>query len=85
VRQQAFWLAESGLQRAAQALVKSSTYEGETWVVPENVLGTERAGVVVIRVEEVPEAPAVRRVRVEVAYPRDGIQRHLEQRDVMVR
>ena len=58
-RQQAFWLAESALQRGLRSLAKSSDYREETWTVPAEALGSENAGVAVIRVEPVNEPQAV--------------------------
>ncbi len=37
-RQQCFWLAESGVQRALARLAKSPDYAGETWTIPSATL-----------------------------------------------
>jgi hypothetical protein len=37
-RQQCFWLAESGVQRALARLAKSPDYAGETWTIPSAAL-----------------------------------------------
>jgi Tfp pilus assembly protein PilV len=38
-RQQCFWLAESGVQRALARLAKSPDYAGETWTIPSAAFG----------------------------------------------
>ena len=64
-RQQAFWIAESAVQRAVHALAKSPDYRGETWQVSGEVLGTGRAGVATIKVEPAGGSPERRRIVVQ--------------------
>jgi len=80
-RQQAFWLAESALQRAIRAAAKSPEYAGETWQVDAATLGAGQAGVAVIRVEPVAEPQAGRRIVVEASYPEASVHRTLIQRE----
>lgn len=39
VRQQTEWLLEAGVARAANALASNNEYDGESWVLPDHVLG----------------------------------------------
>ncbi len=66
---QAAWLAESGLERAAARLAADPEYQGETWSLPADVLGTQDDAAVRIQVENVPDDPHRRTVRVEADYP----------------
>jgi Tfp pilus assembly protein PilV len=83
-RQQAFWLAESALQRAVHALAKSPDYSGETWRVAADVLGGGGGGVAAIKVESIAEPQAGRRIRVEAYFPDEPVQRSLYQRELFV-
>lgn len=80
-RQQAAWLAESGMQRARGAAADSSDYVGETWQVPAEVLAAGSAGVVTIRVEKSDSAGDSRRVLVDVTYPAEGSRRFSVRRE----
>jgi type II secretory pathway component PulK len=66
---QAAWIAESGIERAAARLQRDADYEGETWRMPAEVLGTEHGAAVRIEVERVADQPQQRTVRVEADYP----------------
>ena len=83
-RQQAFWIAESALQRAVHAVAKSPDYKGETWRVPAEVLGSGRAGVATITVEPAAGAAPRRRIAVQAYYPDDPVQRTLYEREMIV-
>ncbi len=83
-RQQAFWIAESALQRAAHALARSPDYKGETWRVPAEVLGSGRAGVATITVEPAAGPASRRRIAVQAYYPDDPVQRTLYERELIV-
>ncbi len=65
-QQQAFWLAEAGVQRAEAQLSKDAQYNGETWPVPAGVLGASRTAEVKIQVTRPDGQPLVRAIRVEV-------------------
>lgn len=67
-RQQADWLVEAGLERAAARLGAEADYEGENWAIGPETLGG-RSAVVVIAVE--PGEGEARSVRVRAAYPAD--------------
>lgn len=84
LRQQAFWLAESAVQRAMHAVDRSSDYAGETWRLPASVLGAGRSGVVMIRVEGAAEPPHARRIRVEARYPESGPQCVVVERRIVI-
>ena len=68
-RQQADWLVEAGLERAAARLDAGADYEGETWQIGPEALGG-RSAVVVIAVEP-GRGRRVRSVRVRAEYPAD--------------
>ena len=84
-QQQAFWLAESGLQRGVHAAAKSPDYKGETWPVPAETLGGGRAGRVVIQVEPNRAPQPGRVLRVEAYYPDEEFQRTLCQRETLIK
>jgi type II secretory pathway component PulK len=83
-RQQAFWLGESAVVRARKALRESPDYEGETWNVGAEVLGSGEAGEVVITVESSTEDTGARRILVQAYYPEDAVHRTLCTREVIV-
>jgi len=70
---QAGWLAESGLERAADRLAADRTYAGETWRITAEDFGptaaTDVEAVVKIEVETVARQPERRLVRVQADYP----------------
>jgi type II secretory pathway component PulK len=65
-QQQAFWLAEAGVQRAVRQLSKTPEYNGETWKVPADVLGLSRTAEVTIEVATPGGEPDGREIRVQV-------------------
>ena len=83
-RQQSFWLAESAMGRALQALAKSPDYEGETWRVPEQSLGAGESGVAVITVQPAESPNEGRLIRVTAHYPDDAVHRILHERELLV-
>ena len=83
-RQQAFWIAESALQRAVHALAKSPDYHGETWQVSGEMLGTGRAGVATIKVEPAEGRAERRRIVVQAYYPDDAVYRTLYERELFL-
>jgi type II secretory pathway component PulK len=68
-RLQAFWLAESGVLRAAARLNGPTDYSGETWNIPAAELDGDSAGSVRIEVQMVPDQPKQRLVLVEAHFP----------------
>lgn len=84
-RQQCFWLAEAGVQRAIHRLAKSADYPGETWQVSGEVLGTSRPGVVAIQVTKAAPSPSGRLIRVEARFPDDPVRRVVCQREHFVK
>jgi hypothetical protein len=68
---QAAWLAESGLERAVARLRADAGYQGETWNLTADAMGTGEPAVVTIQVEKVPEGANRRLVRVRADYPDD--------------
>ncbi len=83
-RQQAFWIAESAVQRALQTLAKSPDYQGETWQVSGETLGTGRAGVATIKVEAAADPATKRRLVVRAYYPEDEVHRTLYERELIL-
>ncbi len=65
-QQQALWLAEAGVQRAARQLSQTAEYDGETWKVPAEVLGSSRTAEVTIGLAIPDGEPEVRVIRVQV-------------------
>lgn len=82
---QAAWLAESGLERAAERLAAKPDFTGETWSISAEQLGGSYAAVVRIRVEPVRDQPKSRLVRVEADYPNHPQDRARESRETILR
>lgn len=68
MRIQAYWLAVSGVRRAAARLRADAAYAGETWRIPSAVLPLGGAEVR-LRVESVAGNPTARRIRAVADYP----------------
>jgi Tfp pilus assembly protein PilX len=88
-RQQARWLAEAGVERAAARLMVNADYRGETWELPAEELssGARRpsdAARVEIEVESAPGSPKARIVRARAAYPRELPQRVVYEKQVTI-
>lgn len=84
-RQQCFWLAESGVQRALRRLDKSADYPGETWAIPAQVLGGAHAGAVTIQVSQTGEPASGRRIVVEARFPDEPLRCTVFQRELIVK
>lgn len=82
-RVQAFWLAESAVQRARTQLAASAEYDGETWQVALPGAGVA-AGQASIRVEPIDNEPHQRTITIEARFPNDPITGVLEQRSLVV-
>lgn len=80
---QAFWFAESAVQRARAQLAAAPDYNGETWQIelPQSGFG---AGQAVIRVAPTENEPNKRTIIVEARWPNDPIDGVLEQRSLVV-
>jgi hypothetical protein len=72
LRVQTAWLAESGLERAAERLAADPAYAGETWKIAADRLGGLDAAAVVIRVKKDDSQTDRRLVEVEASYPSEG-------------
>jgi type II secretory pathway pseudopilin PulG len=83
-QQQAFWFAESALQRGIHELARSPDYVGETWVVSADMLSGDHSGTAKISVEPVAESSEGKRVRVEAVYADDTVFRIVYQRELVV-
>ncbi len=80
---QAFWFAESAVQRARAQLAAAPDYSGETWQIELPHLGSA-SGQAVIRVEPVENEPNQRTIIIEARWPNDPIDGVLEQRSLVV-
>jgi hypothetical protein len=67
--EQARWVAEAALERAAARLAVDANYVGETWTIPAAELTDKEAALAKIHVEKDTEQPERRLVRVEADYP----------------
>lgn len=81
---QAFWLAESAVQRGMVRLAAAPAYDGEDWQVEVQVGGGPVRARAAIRVEAVEGDPQRRRLVVEARCPADGDASVLETRELVV-
>lgn len=81
---QAFWLAESAVQRGAVRLAAAADYAGEDWPVEIDDGGRRVRGQATIGIEAVAGQPQARRIVVEARYPADGVASVLQQRETVV-
>jgi Tfp pilus assembly protein PilX len=77
---QAFWFAESALQRAVTRFRATAGYSGETWRATAELDGVLQTGSAEIRVERQPDDSRRRSIVVEASWPDDPSDRVLEQR-----
>ncbi|MCA9121828.1 MAG: general secretion pathway protein GspK [Planctomycetaceae bacterium] len=82
-RAQAFWFAESAVQRARTQLEANPDYEGETWRVTI-ATGSGESGEAVIRIKPVANESNWRTIVVEARYPDDPVAGSLEERSLVV-
>ena len=82
-RLQAFWFAESAVQRARSRLEAAPDYEGETWQIELPQSGYA-SGQALIRIEPVENDPNKRTIVVEARLPNDPIDGVLQQRSLVV-
>jgi len=71
-RQQAGWLADAGLDRAAGRLARDPAYTGETWNIEAAQLGGSDAARVDIRIQNDESRERQRTLVVEAVFPADG-------------
>ncbi|MBC8356239.1 MAG: hypothetical protein H8E66_30035 [Planctomycetes bacterium] len=84
-QQQAFWLAESAMQRATYRFANEGDYEGETWQLsPDDLVGGTHAGVAVIRIEQVSEPTPGKRIVVDASYPQNALKQTVQHRELFV-
>lgn len=83
-QQQAFWLADSALHRAAHRFANEPGYEGETWQVPADDLDGTHTGVAAVRVEAVAEAESGHRIIVDASYPSGALKTIVQHRELFV-
>ena len=81
---QAFWLAESAVQRGVVRLAAAPEYAGEDWQVEVQVGGGPVRARATIRVEAVEGDPPRRRLVVEARCPADGDASVLQTRELIV-
>jgi len=82
-RVQAFWFAESAVQRARARLAAAPDYEGETWQIelPQSGYAMSQA---LIRIEPIENEPNKRTIFIEARLPNDPIDGVLQQRSLVV-
>lgn len=80
-RQQCFWLAEAGVQKAQRQLAEDPDYQGEKWTIPADVLDAARPALVTIAVDKDPDSSAAGTIRVEARFPDEGIRRAVCRRE----
>lgn len=83
-RLQAFWLAESGVLRAAARLNQPADYVGETWNVPADQLDGVSAGSVRIEIQDVPGQPKQRLVLVQAHFPDAADRGAVQRRKILI-
>lgn len=81
---QAFWLAESALQRGMARLAADSAYAGEQWQVEADAGGSRAGAHAAIRVEPLGVEAAARRIVVQARYPAEGAARVVLEREIVV-
>lgn len=81
---QAFWLAESAVQRGVVRLAATPAYTGEDWQVEVRMGGGPVQARAAIRIEAVAGDPRRRRIVVEARCPADGDASVLETRELVV-
>jgi len=64
-REQAGWLVESGLERAAARLTADPAYPGETWKIPAGQLGLGQVDAAVVRIAVEPVGEGVSEMRID--------------------
>lgn len=84
-RQQAGWLAESGLERARVALEQNSAYLGEVWTISANEIGGDDSAVVRIEATPIPDHYDRRSVRAIADYPCEGTRRVRQTRSALIK
>jgi Tfp pilus assembly protein PilX len=81
---QAFWLAESAVQRGVARLAAAPDYAGEDWRVEIGARGRRVPARTTIRVEAVTGDAQARRIVVEARCPAEGAESVLQQREIVV-
>ncbi|MCA9121649.1 MAG: hypothetical protein H6822_36355 [Planctomycetaceae bacterium] len=82
-QQQAFWIADSALQRATYRLATDPDYNGETWNVSE-FLGGRPTGSAVVHIKQVSESERSHRILVDARYSVSGKRESVEHRELLV-
>ena len=81
---QAFWLAESAVQRGAARLAADSAYAGEQWQVEAGANGRRARAQATIRIEAVDGNALARRIVVEARCPAEDAASVTQQRAIVV-
>lgn len=82
---QAFWIAESAVQRALVQIEKDETYQGETWHIDATKLVDDLPGRAVIEVRPGSAAERGSEIRVVAYYPDVPHRRVMVERTVFVK
>jgi len=81
---QAAWLADAGINRAAAQLRQSASYRGETWNVSADELGGAASGKVTIEVKASDQQSAALHVTAQADYPDDAVHRIRQSRETTI-
>jgi len=81
---QASWLAESAVDRAAARLRADDAYQGETWILPAQLLFDAGDAAIDIKILAVAGRPQLRRIEVQVDYPANAEFRSRQSKSVMI-
>lgn len=68
-QEQARWLAESGVEKAAASIAVDTDYRGEEWTVSAEQMGADSAGMVSITVTPNTEEPMRYAIRSQASFP----------------
>jgi hypothetical protein len=81
-RAQAFWLVESGLDRAVAQLGRDAQFVGEEWRIDVPGASTARTGLVMIRVVHDAESTERRRLEIVAEFPAGAVHRTRLRREI---
>lgn len=81
-RAQAEWLAQAGVERAAQALRSNPSYSGETWKISNKFLAGGSTGRVTIAVAAIEGQPRTKRITAIADFPVEEKRRARARLDV---
>jgi len=84
-RLQAFWLAESAVDRAMAALQLDPDYAGTVWQIEIAGAHGPQTGVAEIQVESDESSSRQRRIHIVARWPNDPVHRYVHQKDLVIK